>query len=259
MLQAVSDDWHVLQNGACCTHRTKAGPFVRMHNAAQGNMEKHPGLITLRFWINYWCYIWRPTVTRFIKLHDHILLHSPTVGETVPWSPLQTISFQKLTSLISSRVPASTSAIHTIPCLCFTPYIPFYFSYGPKSLILELKMTMNLYLDSVLWGLTSCGNHDPPTKDEPCRLFLPRVSVCLGLNQEEAPFQLESPSGAFTVKWKSKKTKWFLQKRGRGRTRGQVPDHSLEPPSSCMKTTLALDAHMLTHAWGIYAKHVQQS
>lgn len=37
-------------------------------------------------------------------------------------------------------------------------------------------------------------------KDEPCRLFLPSVSVCLGLNQAEAPFQLESPSGAFTVK-----------------------------------------------------------
>lgn len=200
-------DGHILQNGACCTHRTKAGPFLRMHNAAQGSMEKHPGLVTLRYWINYWCYVWRPhyqiyqaswprSAAQPHSLRDCTLITSPD-------HLLPEASFSHLSG-------SSINQRHTIPCLCFTHYISFYFSYGPMSLILELKMTMKLYLDSVLWGLRSYGNPDPPTKDEPCRLFLPSVSVCLGLNQAEAPFQLESPSGAFTVKWKSKKTKWLL-------------------------------------------------
>lgn len=167
MLQAVSDDFCGLTDTSCGMERVvhtelKQGLLWGCTMQPRGAWRNTLGWLHFDIELIIGAMFGDPLLS---DLSSFVTMFSCTAPQlercTLITSPDHLLPEASFSQLLSG---SSISQRHTIPCLCFTPYILFYFSYGPKSLILELKMTMNLYLDSVLWGVRSYGNPDAPTK-----------------------------------------------------------------------------------------------
>lgn len=96
-------------DGARCTLGTEPGLFVTMHNIIRRVRRNTLGSLHVHFWVNFWCYVCKPTVTKFIKFQDHIQLLTPQFESAFPGPPLRSFF------LSSPWIPCRASSLTDWP------------------------------------------------------------------------------------------------------------------------------------------------